>query len=512
MAQCSQEECNLLVFEAVYENSFDKWQSAMGRYDLNQLLKSLSTCNQNGESPMVVAIKGRNVFIIEKLVKLFLECVAKEKRRTMRCSSRCVIVIEKMQKIPILEWLGFFLDDLCDQERLKNIAQILSNYPTSNQQDEIIALELVGAVLLNVVSNEEMIETGLGCWKKAMTIRYLPDSNGEPLYPKVLVTQDQSAASKVVFGSAVEVNSMEELDLLLQRPERENNGFFLRIQGLIVLRRIALQANAGPYWVYLKSLFGLASEIMYKNITYAVNTYLLIMDQLIGFDPHQLSTKTLQVFIDTLFDFGVQIYFDPHDEAGEAEPVRRELSVPEKLIHITKFINTVVKFFPNPEMIADLQNMSEQSSLRTAYSSEVAFGEIICALMLMMETTTQQMTNQEEEELEKNFSYYIQNLFPERTTTPLHTAARIHHSDYDEHDFEEGLHGITFEILCKSVKRMLKLGADPNALNESGETPLHIELWDADLPDMPRPIFQALVNAGGHLDLADDYGKTVIVC
>jgi hypothetical protein len=57
---------------------------------------------------------------------------------------------------------------------------------------------------------------------------------------------------------------------------------------------------------------------------------------------------------------------------------------------------------------------------------------------------------------------------------------------------------------------MLKLGADPNALNESGETPLHIELWDADLPDMPRPIFQALVNAGGHLDLADDYGKTVI--
>lgn len=151
-------------------------------------------------------------------------------------------------------------------------------------------------------------------------------------------------------------------------------------------------------------------------------------------------------------------------------------------------------------MIADFQNMSEQSILRTAYSSYVAFGEIIFSLMLMMETTTQQMTNQEEEELEKNFSYYIQNLFPERTTTPLHMAAHLHNGCYfDNHP------GITVEM------RMLKLGADPNALNESGETPLHIELWDAELPDfMPRPIIQALVNAGGHLDMADDYGETVI--
>ena len=134
MAQCSQEECNLLVFEAVYENSIYKLQSAIDRYNLYHILESLSSCNENGESPMVVAIKGRNVFIIDKLVKLVLECV-----RPIRCSSRCVMVIEKlMQKIPVLEWMDFFLNDLCDQERLKKIAQILSgNYPTSNQQDEI---------------------------------------------------------------------------------------------------------------------------------------------------------------------------------------------------------------------------------------------------------------------------------------------------------------------------------------------------------------------------------------
>ena len=150
--------------------------------------------------------------------------------------------------------------------------------------------------------------------------------------------------------------------------------------------------------------------------------------------------------------------------------------------------------------------MSKQSSLKTAYSSDVAFGNIIFSLMLMMETKTQQMTNQEEEELEENFSYYIQNLFPEYTTTPLHMAAIFHSGCYfDNHP------GITVEILCETVKRMLKLGADPNALNECGRTPLHIELWDAELPNfMPMPIIQALVNAGGHLDMADDYGETVI--
>ena len=51
-----------------------------------------------------------------------------------------------MQKIPILEWVDFFVNDLCDWSRLKNIAQM--KYPTFNQQDHIIALELVVAVLI----------------------------------------------------------------------------------------------------------------------------------------------------------------------------------------------------------------------------------------------------------------------------------------------------------------------------------------------------------------------------
>ena len=125
----------------------------------------------------------------------------------------------------------------------------------------------------------------------------------------------------------------------------------------------------------------------------------------------------------------------------------------------------------------------------------------------MMETTIQQLTNQEEEELEKYFSYFIQNLFPERTTTPLHVAALVDCGYITEFHHESD---ITLEILCETVKRMLKLGADPNAIDERGETPLHVEL--AIFGVLPRfmPTFLALVNAGGHLDMANDEGETVI--
>jgi hypothetical protein len=62
------------------------------------------------------------------------------------------------------------------------------------------------------------------------------------------------------------------------------------------------------------------------------------------------------------------------------------------------------------------------------------------------------------------------------------------------------------------IKLILHLGADVNAIDEKGRTPLHIlagikeHHLNAEFVD----IFQTLVDAGSHLYLADDDGKTVI--
>jgi hypothetical protein len=61
------------------------------------------------------------------------------------------------------------------------------------------------------------------------------------------------------------------------------------------------------------------------------------------------------------------------------------------------------------------------------------------------------------------------------------------------------------------IKLILRLGADPNAVDEYGQTALHI--WaKMDIFHMndSLPIFQALVDAGTRFDIARDNGDTVI--
>jgi ankyrin repeat protein len=62
------------------------------------------------------------------------------------------------------------------------------------------------------------------------------------------------------------------------------------------------------------------------------------------------------------------------------------------------------------------------------------------------------------------------------------------------------------------IELILKLGADPNALNEDGLTALHLL---ADIEEILFlheyvHVFQALLNAGTHLDTVADNGETVL--
>jgi hypothetical protein len=64
--------------------------------------------------------------------------------------------------------------------------------------------------------------------------------------------------------------------------------------------------------------------------------------------------------------------------------------------------------------------------------------------------------------------------------------------------------------VLKLVRLVLKLGADPNAIDECGLAPLHrLAAMNECLPDV-LPVFQALVDAGGHLDMANYDGDTVL--
>jgi hypothetical protein len=55
------------VFQAVEENSVSILQLAKNAYSENQLLASLVQYNKKGETPLVIAMKGKNVSVISEI-------------------------------------------------------------------------------------------------------------------------------------------------------------------------------------------------------------------------------------------------------------------------------------------------------------------------------------------------------------------------------------------------------------------------------------------------------------
>ncbi len=112
--------------------------------------------------------------------------------------------------------------------------------------------------------------------------------------------------------------------------------------------------------------------------------------------------------------------------------------------------------------------------------------------MVVLESHPHRLTNLEKQHLEECYSYFIRDLFSERTTSVLHVAVRD-----------------PFEL--KRVKLILILGGDPNAIDQNGRTPLHILAGVEDIHWSKNvSIFQTPVDAGTHLDMAADNGDTVI--
>jgi hypothetical protein len=120
------------------------------------------------------------------------------------------------------------------------------------------------------------------------------------------------------------------------------------------------------------------------------------------------------------------------------------------------------------------------------------FTELVMHFIVVFKTISPMLPIQHSNTLKSFYSEFIRLWFPTRTTSVLHAAVQ------DPFNVE-------------TVKLILERGAVPNAIDQNGRTPLHLLAGIDDIYcELNESMFKTLVDAGTHLDMAADDGKTVL--
>lgn len=484
--------CDSLVVEALTENSISKLRTAwsfirLGSYSRGELVNTLVRCDENGDTPLVIAMRKKHYAIMDELMPLLKNSylVVEE------CHRLCSRAIDQLlsHQIPVVEMLDHLIEDTQNYLWLKFITEACIKSSSITREQKIIVWELVGAtfIIASTCDPYTSSKRGLEWLKEAQALRDSPAGGGPPLLKVPLCSH--SAVSRKVFGPAVEVMSIDQLDdleiqFVTSLPHEE--GFqvrfeILQIQALLVLRRICSQLSprqSSPYWIYLRSLLRYGRQCQRRHkYNLAINTGLLILEEMTGFDPRVTFPKLLEVYAQTLnlmsTCFKEMLKYPPNSPRSE------ELSAANVFLAI-KFCTTIANIFPQTKII--VANIGE------TYYNAVHIYDFVFILDSIPRPTDIQ------EQLEECLFKYFRHDFQDGQFTVLHAAVKA---------IEENS--------LNNIKLILNLGADPNLTDESGQTPLHIlaVMFKLHLTWF-MPIFQAVVDAGGHLDMARRDGKTVL--
>jgi hypothetical protein len=508
------DECYLLLVEAINENSKDKLERATSVYSEIELFTSLVQCNEKGETLLATAMKMRNVSIIRELVLMLKECDFTIEENQLKLF---IAFNQLSHQIPITDILGYLLNDnrnfhITDNTNwLKFIAQVFIQSTSFTRQDKIIALELTGASLITSYKDEnccnfvEKSIIALNWWREAMTLRYFP-IYGESLLPKAHAVCVPTESYAVVFGSEVEFTTMEELDLLQEDLERCSSLFTnaalpcvkrMLIQSLLVIRRIFTQANPGQLcWSYLKHFLVFAKFVslhIQDSNKLLINIYLQILELMNRFDQKMLSCQSFYVIGKALSKLACHFHdmiWNSSNGPGSAE----ELTYYNLLVP-TESIDMIFQFARDPETI-----LSDPTLLYSPWDIFLS-SKVIYVFLLVLNSISPQLTKEEKQKLEEYYSKHIRDLSPEYPTTILHEALH-YHIEYNHHPG-----GFSVE----TINLILQLGADVNAIDGNGRTPLHIlARTSGNHLENYLLAFQTLVDAGSYLYLAADDGQTVI--
>ncbi|XP_024082809.1 protein fem-1 homolog C [Cimex lectularius] len=353
-----------------------------------------------------------------------------------------------------------------------------------SRQESIDALELLGATYVD--KRRDMIGA-LDLWKRAMAIRYAPDL---PPLPKPV-----QAVTVEAYEHSREMRTAEELDNLLADPDE------MRMQALLIRERILGPAHPDTsYYVrYRGAVYADAGKF---SRCISLWSYALDMQQAM-LEPLNPMTQS------SLFSFTELFSFMMGEEGrssgrGRRVPVVSFDDMIQVLEKAVKEVRAGLGLSPTPVPTNCYSNLdplgagnNKQSESNYLHRVMVIALHLACLTIKSLSSTP---SNSENWHKAHSILYQFVSLNPRGRggQTPLHLACSE----------DAGLVGRYPACRFPSValvESLLKVGADPNALDDNGSTPLHIVGKADPLPS--QKLVKSLLDHGAHFDAIDSFGK-----